>query len=117
MNSFYVWAVILGLMIMVLVMRWSFLVLPRRFQPKGKLALALNFAPLAALIAICAPEIFKHQTSTLSSQLNGTQTFSLLNDWRLWGAVAMLAVASLSRTSKSATLYGLIAAAITVWWL
>ncbi len=113
MNSAYVWAVILGLTIMVLVMRWSFLVLPRRFQPKGRLALALNFAPLAALIAICAPEIFKHQTG----QLGGTQTFTLLNDWRLWGAIAMLAVASLSRTSKSATLYGLIAAAVAIWWL
>jgi branched-subunit amino acid transport protein len=113
MSLFYVWTVILGLMVMVLAMRWSFLVLPRRFQPKGALARALNFAPLAALIAICAPEVLKHQTHPLST----AQLFSILNDWRLWGAIAMLAVAGLSKSSKSATLYGLIAAAIVVWWL
>jgi branched-subunit amino acid transport protein len=113
MSLLYVWTLILGLMAMVLAMRWSFLVLPRRFQPKGALARALNFAPLAALIAICAPEILKHQTS----QLVGAQVFTILNDWRLWGAIAMLAVAGLSRGSKSATLYGLIAAAVVVWWL
>jgi branched-subunit amino acid transport protein len=113
MSLFYVWAVILGLMVLVLVMRWSFLVLPRRFQPKGQLALALNFAPLAALIAICAPEVLKNQTS----QFSGAGPVSLLNDWRLWGAVAMLAVASITRSSKSATLFGLMAGAVTVWLL
>ncbi len=113
MNSVYAWSLIIGLMLMVLAMRWSFLILPRRLQPKGELARALNFAPLAALIAICVPEILKHQTAPLEA----VGVITLFNDWRLWGAVAMLLVASITRHSKSSTLYGLIAAAIVVWWL
>jgi branched-subunit amino acid transport protein len=110
MSASYAWLLIGSLMVLVLTMRWSFLFLPRRYQPKGELARALSFAPLAALIAICAPEIFRHQITEASS-------VSLAQDWRLWGGVAMLLVASLTRSSKSSNLFGLLAAALVVFWL
>ena len=99
---------------MVLAMRWSFLVLPRRFQPKGALAQALGFAPLAALVAICTPEVMKLQIESFKNP-----SLSLLgaiaNDWRLWGGMAMLVVTITFRSSKSAALLGLIAAALVVF--
>jgi branched-subunit amino acid transport protein len=99
---------------MVLAMRWSFLVLPRRFQPKGALAQALGFAPLAALVAICMPEVMKFQIEAFKNPPLNLWGF-LLTDWRLWGGLAMLAVTIGFRSSKSAALFGLIAAAIVVF--
>jgi branched-subunit amino acid transport protein len=118
MSQSYIWYIIFGLSIMVLAMRWSFLVLPRRFQPKGALAQALGFAPLAALVAICVPEVLKAQMQWYATQ--GSLEFnkalpSLLSDWRLWGGLAMLIISMLFRQSKSAALYGLIAAATVVF--
>jgi branched-subunit amino acid transport protein len=114
MTNTYIWLVILGLSTMVVTMRWSFLILPRRFQPKGALAQALGFAPLAALVAICMPEVMKFQIESFknpSLSLFG----AISNDWRLWGGLAMLTVSVIFRSSKSAALFGLIAAAIIVF--
>ncbi len=114
MSTTYSWAIIFALMIMVLLMRWSFLFLPRRFQPKGALAQALSFAPLAALIAICVPEIMKFQIGSFTNP-SSNWLGVLLTDWRLWGGLVMLIVASVFRQSKSASLYGLVGAAIVVF--
>jgi branched-subunit amino acid transport protein len=46
-----------GLVIVTLVARNLFLVLPPRWQPRGWVAQALQVAPLAALLAITVPEI------------------------------------------------------------
>jgi branched-subunit amino acid transport protein len=114
MTNTTIWLVILGLSAMVVTMRWSFLILPRRFQPKGALAQALGFAPLAALVAICMPEVMKFQIESFknpSLALFG----AISNDWRLWGGLAMLVVTITFRSSKSAALFGLIAAALIVF--
>lgn len=99
---------------MIVTMRWSFLVLPRRFQPKGALAQALGFAPLAALVAICMPEVMKFQIESFKNPSLDFLT-ALSNDWRLWGGLAMLVVTITFRSSKSAALYGLIAAALVLF--
>jgi branched-subunit amino acid transport protein len=113
MNASYAWGAIILLMVMVLAMRWSFLLLPRRFQPRGVLAEALSYAPLAALMAICAPEMMKLQTDAIYAKQWAPDL--LATDWRLWGGAAMLLVATLTRNSKKSALYGLVAAALTVW--
>ncbi len=114
MTSTYTWLVVFGLSAMVLTMRWSFLILPRRFQPKGALAQALGFAPLAALVAICMPEVMKFQIESFKNPSLGLFG-AIANDWRLWGGLAMLVVTITFRSSKSAALFGLIAAAVIVF--
>jgi branched-subunit amino acid transport protein len=114
MTSQYVWIVIVSLMAMVLGMRWSFLILPRRFQPRGALAQALSFAPLAALMAVCAPELFKFRWLAWQGA-DAAPTLTLSSDWRFWGALTMLLVVTILRQSKSASLFGLMASALVVF--
>jgi branched-subunit amino acid transport protein len=117
-TSVEIWSVIVLLMVLVLFLRCGFLVLPRRWQPKGAIAEALGYAPLAALVAICAPEIAKFQLDNLDKGLNFSgMVASLTNDWRLWGALALMVTVVLTKASKRAALYGLSAAALAVWWL
>jgi branched-subunit amino acid transport protein len=54
-----IWVVIALLALIVLWQRLSFLLLPAQFRPRGALLRALSFAPVAALMAICIPEIFQ----------------------------------------------------------
>lgn len=50
-------ALVAGLIVVTLVARNLFLVLPPRWLPRGWVAQALQVAPLAALLAITVPEI------------------------------------------------------------
>jgi branched-subunit amino acid transport protein len=108
----YAWTIIFALCGLVFTMRCSFLVLPRRYQPKGALAHALSFAPLAALMAICVPEVMKLQIENWPMPFD-----TFLKDWRLWGGLTMVIVVAMTRSSRSATLYGLLAASIVIWML
>jgi branched-subunit amino acid transport protein len=121
MTSQYAWTIIFGLCAMVLVMRWSFLFLPRRYQPKGALAQALGFAPLAALVAICVPEIMKFQIDRIAAQATTQATTGfldhLLSDWRLWGGLTMLVTMLVFKHSSRASLIGLTAAALVVFFV
>ena len=111
-----IWLTIFALMILILLMRCGVLMLPRKYQPKGAFADALGFAPLAALVAICVPEIAKFQMQAVNSGLSFSAMLSgLSSDWRLWGAVALILVVQFTRASKRAALYGLAAAAAVVW--
>jgi branched-subunit amino acid transport protein len=113
-----IWLTILALMVLIILMRCGVLVLPRKFQPKGNLAEALGFAPLAALVAICAPEIAKFQMQALTQGASFPLLLTgLRQDWRLWGAMALIVTVLLTRNSKRAALYGLSAAASIVWWI
>jgi branched-subunit amino acid transport protein len=118
LGTFEIWLTILLLMALILVLRCAVLVLPRKYQPKGAFAEALGFAPLAALVAICAPEIAKFQMDALS-QGKGLSLLlaGLSHDWRLWGATALIATVLLTKHSKRSALYGLAAAATVVWLL
>ena len=110
-----IWITIVLLFAMVVALRCSFLVLPRRFQPKGALSDALGFAPLAALVAICAPEVAQFRMDAFR---HGSGPGGVLDhigqDWRLWSAAALIITMLLVRQSKRAALYGLIAAALTI---
>lgn len=108
-----VWITIFLLFAMVVALRCSFLVLPRRYQPKGAWSEALSFAPLAALVAICAPEIAKVRMEAFTRGGGPALLDNLGADWRLWSAVAVIITMVLARSSKRAALYGLIAAALT----
>ncbi len=116
LGTFDIWLTIVLLMALILLLRCAFLVLPRKYQPKGAFAQALSFAPLAALVAICAPEIAKFQMDALSQGKGLSLGFAgLLDDWRLWGATALVATVLLTKHSKRSALYGLAAAATMVW--
>jgi branched-subunit amino acid transport protein len=51
----YVWAAIVGLVVVVFVTRNVFVVLPARWHPRGAFERALRQAPLAALVALTVP--------------------------------------------------------------
>jgi branched-subunit amino acid transport protein len=53
-----IWIVIGIAAAIVFFQRVAFLLLPPSWSPRGGLLRALAFAPLAALIAICVPEMF-----------------------------------------------------------
>ena len=116
LGAFDIWVTIILLTALVLLLRCVVLVLPRKYQPKGAVAEALGFAPLAALVAICAPEIAKFQMDALSQgQSPSLLLEGLREDWRLWGATALVATVLLTKHSKRTALYGLAAAATVVW--
>ena len=76
-----IWMAIGVLAITVLVLRALYLYAPRRWQPRGTVAKALRFAPLAALMAVVAPEFVLHQGELVTTW----------RDARLWSAAAGLA--------------------------
>jgi branched-subunit amino acid transport protein len=121
LTSVEIWLVIALLLALVLLQRCGVLLLPRKYQPKGAFAQALGFAPLAALVAICAPEIAKLQMEALDAPAGQAVSFAaawwsrLAHDWRLWGAVALVVTMQISKNSKRAALYGLAAAAAVIW--
>jgi branched-subunit amino acid transport protein len=118
LGTYDIWLTIILLMALILLMRCGVLVLPRKYQPKGAFAEALGYAPLAALVAICAPEIAKFQMDALSQGANLSAILSdLRQDWRLWGAIALVVTVLLTQKTKRAALYGLAAAAAVVWIL
>ncbi|MEG0820552.1 MAG: AzlD domain-containing protein, partial [Burkholderiaceae bacterium] len=57
MNESYVWLAILGLTVVTLVTRSSFLVLGDRFPLPERVQHALRYAPACALAALIAPEM------------------------------------------------------------
>lgn len=84
-----------------LVARCFFLVLPRRWQPRGALERALYAAPLAALVAITLPEILR--TSVLAQAHAPLQW---LTDPRLLSALVLSAVWAATRQGLVALLAG-----------
>lgn len=90
-RALYVWAAIAGLVLVVFITRNAFMVLPRRFQPSGRLDEALRFAPLAALTALTVPD-------ALAGWLTpGATLLSVWQDGRLPAAVVTLLVARWTR--------------------
>jgi branched-subunit amino acid transport protein len=122
LGTLEVWLTIVLLMVLILLLRCGVFFLPRKYQPKGAFAEALGFAPLAALVAICAPEVAKFRMDALVQGASLSENVSSLGhgiaqDWRLWGAVALLVTVLLTKHTKRAALYGLAAAASIVWFI
>jgi len=97
-----IWSLIALLALVTLVARGFFLVLPRRWQPRGRVEQALRYAPLAALLAITVPEIVQQLPATVQHPASG---WALATDPRLMSALLLAAVIRLTRN----TLWGLVA--------
>lgn len=100
------WLLIALLALLTLLLRSFFVLLPRRWHPRGQVALALRYAPLAALLAITVPEV--------AQQLPGAwqqaePAWALATDARLASAAVLVAVTRLTRH----TLWGLLAGIAT----
>ena len=90
---------ILGMALVTLALRASFLLLPEGVQLPGLLRRALRFVPAAVLTAIYAPELLLHQ---------GAIDFSPYNEKLLAGLVAC-AVAWQTRLAFPTILAGMVA--------
>lgn len=94
------------LALLTLVSRSFFVLLPRRWQPRGRVEQALRHAPLAALLAIIAPEV----TRQLPGALQQAQPlWAVATDARLMSALVLVGVVRVSRS----TLWGLVAGITT----
>ncbi len=96
------WVLIALLALLTLLSRSFFVLLPRRWQPRGRVAQALRYAPLAALLAITVPEVTRQLPHALQQ---AAPAWGLATDARLVSALVLVAVTRLTRH----TLWGLIA--------
>jgi branched-subunit amino acid transport protein len=95
------WVLIALLALLTLVSRSFFVLLPRRWQPRGRVEQALRYAPLAALLAITLPEIVSGLPAALQ---HATPAWAIATDARLVSALVLAAVIRLTRN----TLWGLL---------
>jgi branched-subunit amino acid transport protein len=100
MDPVDVWIATVLLALIVFVLRNTFLFAPASLRPRGMLERALRFAPLAALTALVAPEIFKTFLSA------STWTQSMLLDARLLSAVALMMTVRLTGSALAGLLTG-----------
>lgn len=84
MDAVDVWLAILMLALIIFMLRNSFLFAPARLRPRGVLERALRYAPLAALAALVAPEVFRAWLAA------NEWTSALLLDARLLSAFALM---------------------------
>jgi branched-subunit amino acid transport protein len=102
-----VWLAVLGMGMVTLGLRASFLMLPRRIELPGLLRRALPFVPAAVLTALWAPELLLHK---------GVLYLSLQNERLLAGALA-IAVAWRWRLTFATIVSGLVALHFFDWLL
>jgi len=100
------WVLIALLALLTLVSRSFFVLLPRRWQPRGRVEQALRYAPLAALLAITVPEVVNQLPTALQQAL---PVAAVATDPRLVSALVLAAVIRLTRH----TLWGLAAGTVT----
>lgn len=100
------WTLIALLSLLTLLSRSFFVLLPRRWQPRGRVEQALRYAPLAALLAITVPEVVLQLPAALQQP---APAWALATDARLLSALVLAAVIRLKRN----TLWGLLAGTAT----
>ncbi|UCE30972.1 MAG: AzlD domain-containing protein [Burkholderiales bacterium] len=101
-SSTQIWIAIVLLTVIVTAARSTFLLLPRSLRPRGLLARALDFAPVAALAGIVAPDVLAPLGAAEAGLL------ALAADARLPAAVALVAVASYTRNAFAGLGCGLV---------
>ena len=101
-----IWLLIGLLSLLTLLSRSFFVLLPRRWQPRGRVEQALRYAPLAALLAITVPEVVQQLPVALQQ---ATPAWAVATDARLLSALVLAAVIRLTRH----TLWGLLAGTLT----
>jgi branched-subunit amino acid transport protein len=99
-TSITTWITIIALALVVVGTRNLFVFFGKRFSPSGKLSRALNFAPVAALVAIVVPEFVDAVAS------HGLDVTNHLNDGRLLAGIVLLIVGLLTKNSLYALLAG-----------
>ncbi|MGL6110217.1 MAG: AzlD domain-containing protein [Rubrivivax sp.] len=105
-SSLELWVLIALLALLTLVSRSFFVLLPRRWQPRGRIEQALRYAPLAALLAITVPEVVQQLPTALQQ---AAPIWAIATDARLVSALVLAAVIRLTRH----TLWGLAAGTLT----
>ena len=100
-----VWLAMLGMGIVTLALRASFLLLPERVQLPAWMRQALRFVPAAVLTAIWAPELLLQK---------GVLSVSLYNE-KLLAGIAAIAVAWRWRLSFATIVAGLLALHLFDW--
>jgi len=101
-SNLELWALIALLSLVTLGARSLFVLLPRRWQPRGRVEQALRYAPLAALLAITVPEVVQQLPAALQQ---AAPALAVATDARLVSALVLAAVIRLTRH----TLWGLVA--------
>jgi branched-subunit amino acid transport protein len=99
-NNHSIWVVIGLLTLVVFLSRNLFVIFGERFKPKGRLSQALEFAPLAALVAIVVPEF------VTAFQAHGTSLAGHVIDGRAFAGLTAIVVGILSRNSLYALVSG-----------
>ena len=99
MNSFEIWAVILGLTLITFITRGFFLLVGERMELSETLQNALRYAPAAALVAIIAPEMFFTEGS---SDMDMTSPY-------VWGGVCSIIAFWLTRSMLLTIILGMLA--------
>ena len=102
-----IWVLIALLSLVTLGARSFFVLLPRRWQPRGRVEQALRYAPLAALLAITVPEVV--QQLPAAPQHGAPAWADVATDPRLASALVLAVVIRLTRH----TLWGLLAGTAT----
>jgi len=105
-SSLELWLLIALLALLTLMLRSFFVLLPRRWQPRGRVALALRYAPLAALLAITVPEVARQLPAAWQQ---ADPAWAVATDARLLSALVLVVVIRLTRH----TLWGLLAGIVT----
>jgi branched-subunit amino acid transport protein len=81
-----IWVAILMLSAIIVLLRALYLYAPRRWQPRGAVARALRYAPMAAIVAVVAPEVAAPLREA------GRIDWAVVLDPRLLSALALLVV-------------------------
>ncbi len=100
MDSIDIWIVTVLLALIVFFLRNTFLFAPASLRPRGMLERALRYAPLAALTALVAPEVFRAWLSA-----DGF-TADLFLDARLLSALALMLAVKLTGSVLTGLLTG-----------
>lgn len=100
LSAFEIWTTILLLTLVIVGLRNTFLVLPRDWQPRGTLERALRYAPLAALVALLAPELLQPIVRSPGFSWAG------FVDPRVLSAVAVVVVSRATRNALAALAAG-----------
>ncbi len=99
MNSFEIWAVILGLTLITFITRGFFLLVGERMELSETLQNALRYAPAAALVAIIAPEMFFTE---------GSSDMDIASPY-FWGGICSIIAFWLTRTMLLTIILGMLA--------
>ena len=113
------WLVIVGMGVTTIVTRSAFLLLPKSWQPRGRVAIALGFVPMLAIVGIVAPAALHAAgllIAALWNELIGAQqaapapilamSLQILADARLPSALVVLAVGAWRRNPLQALIAG-----------